>query len=77
MSETKHFQATLDNLGELLRTVDLGQNLFNEAVLYFEILDSKESTTEQKHRACILVEDLISKTRDFPRLNFDNKVTKR
>ena len=73
MSETKHFQATLDNLGELLRTVDLGQNLFNEAVLYFEILDSKESTTEQKHRACILVEDLMYKTRDFPRVNTNLK----
>ena len=69
MDKLKYYQSVLEKLGELLRTVDLGPNLFNEAVEYFEILDSKKSTIEEKHRACILVEDLIAKTKDFPKLN--------
>lgn len=69
MNETKQFQKTLIDLSDLIKTVDLGPDLFKEAVEYFEILDSKKSTNKEKYRACILVEDLISKTRDFPRIN--------
>lgn len=67
MPNTKYFQKILENLSELLQTVDLGQDLFNEAVEYFDILDSKTSTYEEKHQACIFVENLISRTKDFPR----------
>ena len=69
MDYNNQFQKTLENLSELIKTVDLGPNLFKEAVEYFEVLDNKDSTPEEKHNACILVEDLISRTRDFPRIN--------
>lgn len=73
MGDNNRVQKTLENLSELIKTVDLGPNLFEEAVEYFEILEDKNSTDEDKHRACILVEDLMSKTRDFPRVNTNLK----
>lgn len=70
MKDTNYFKQKLEELANLLTTVDLGQNLFDEATEYFDILDSKSSTVQEKHNACILIEDLISRTRDFPK--YDN-----
>lgn len=74
MKDTNYFKQKLEELANLLTTVDLGQNLFDEATEYFDILDRKSSTDQEKHNACILIEDLISRTRDFPK--YDNSFSK-
>ena len=65
-SDAQRFKETLNNLANLLETIKLSPMLYEDAVKYFDILDSKETSDEEKHYTCIMVEDLISKTRDFP-----------
>ena len=67
MKNTNYFKQKLEELSNLLTTVDLGQNLFDEATEYFDILDSKSSTEQEKHNTCALIENLIARTKDFPK----------
>lgn len=70
----ENFEKVLEKLAEVMVSKDLGQPLFNEAIKYFDILDSNLSTYEEKHRACILAEDLLSRTRGIP--EFEDYVKK-
>lgn len=67
-----NFDRTLKKLAEVITTKDLGAVLFYEAAEYFETLDNPNSTYEEKHRANVLAEDLLSKIRDFPDLTSSN-----
>ena len=62
----ENFDKVAMDLGYIMLHKDLGEHLFNEAVSYFEIFDNPNSTYEEKHRASVLAENLLSKTRDFP-----------
>ena len=64
----ENFEKVLEKLAEVMVSKDLGQPLFNEAIKYFDILDSNLSTYEEKHKANILAENLLGNTRDFPDL---------
>lgn len=62
----ENFDKVAIKLGKIMLTKDLGKVLFNEAAGYFETLDNPNSTYEEKHRASVLAEDLLSKTKDIP-----------
>ena len=63
---SKNYDKILENLSYIIRYKYLGEALFKEALEYFEVLDNTLSTTEEKNRAAVLAEDLISRTRDIP-----------
>lgn len=50
----ENFEKTLKNLSTMMRTKRLVKPLFDETVRYFEILDSKETSYQDKHFANVL-----------------------
>lgn len=77
MNQEKNFQSTLEKLGEFLRTFDLNKELFDEFAKYFDILDSKKSTYQEKYETCIIVEYLMDKAKDLPKISDRKKSSKR
>lgn len=63
-----NFEKTVLKLQKLLITKDLGEFLSNEATKYISILNSENTSYEDKHFTNILAEDFISKVRDFPEI---------